>query len=111
MTARVRVAICSLLAVGTAAAASLAPNGSAAGPVAPTVVEPVVPVLVAADDETVPVQHSGDAADDPTIWVNHTNPAQSLVIGNDKQGALEVYELDGSLRQRITTDDGGLGQQ
>ncbi len=103
MTARVRVALCSLLAVGTTAAASLAPNSTAAGPVAPAVVDPVVPVVVAADDETVPVQHSGDAADDPTIWVNHANPEESLVIGNDKRGALEVYELDGSLRQRITT--------
>lgn len=66
-------------------------------------VEPVDPVLVPADRETVPVAHSGDAADEPTIWVNRADPALSLVIGNDKQGALEVYELDGSLRQRITT--------
>jgi myo-inositol-hexaphosphate 3-phosphohydrolase len=61
------------------------------------------PVPVPADDETEPVGHSGDAADDPAIWVHPTSPDQSLVIGNDKQGALETYNLDGSREQRITT--------
>ncbi|MBA2532610.1 MAG: phytase [Nocardioidaceae bacterium] len=61
------------------------------------------PQLVTADVETAPVSHSGDAADDPSLWVHPTNPGQSLLIGNDKQGALEVYNLDGSLQQRITT--------
>ena len=60
---------------------------------APTPVE-VTPVT--ADDETTPVNDSGDAADDPAIWVHPTEPGQSLVIGNDKQGALEVYDLDGT---------------
>ncbi len=48
--------------------------------------------------------HTGDAADDPAIWVDPDTPADSLVIGNDKPGALEVYNLDGSRRQRITSD-------
>src|SRR5919106_4095331 len=61
------------------------------------------PVVVVADGETVPVGHSGDAADDPAVWVHPTNPGQSLIIGNDKQGALETYNLDGSRRQRVTT--------
>jgi myo-inositol-hexaphosphate 3-phosphohydrolase len=61
------------------------------------------PVLVPADDETEPVAHAGDAADDPAIWVHPTNPGQSLIIGNDKQGALETYNLDGSREQRVTT--------
>ena len=61
------------------------------------------PVVVAADGETVPVGHTGDAADDPAIWVHPTNPGQSLIIGNDKQGALETYNLDGTRQQRITT--------
>jgi myo-inositol-hexaphosphate 3-phosphohydrolase len=56
-----------------------------------------------ADAETVPVRHSGDAADDPAIWVHPTDPASSLLIGNDKQGALDVYKLDGSFQQRLTT--------
>jgi 3-phytase len=60
------------------------------------------PVVVAADGETVPVGHSGDAADDPAVWVHPTNPGQSLIIGNDKQGALETYNLDGTRQQRIT---------
>jgi len=61
------------------------------------------PALITADGETKPVGHSGDAADDPTLWVHSTNPAASLIIGNDKQGALRVYNLDGSVRQQITT--------
>jgi 3-phytase len=61
------------------------------------------PVAVASTDETRPVGHARDAADDPAIWVHPTNPAASLVIGNDKQGALEVYDLAGNRVQRITT--------
>jgi myo-inositol-hexaphosphate 3-phosphohydrolase len=61
------------------------------------------PVPVAPTDETTPVANGGDAADDPAIWVHPTNPAASLVIGNDKLGALETYNLDGTRRQRITT--------
>jgi 3-phytase len=51
--------------------------------------------------ETEPVLHAGDAADDPAIWPHPTQPAQSLVIGNDKGGALDVYDLQGRLVQRI----------
>ena len=52
--------------------------------------------------ETVPVSHVGDAADDPAIWPHPTDPAKSLVIGNDKEGALDVYDLDGQLVQRFS---------
>ncbi len=45
--------------------------------------------------------HGGDSADDPAIWVDQRDPAKSLVIGNDKQGALETYNLDGTLHQRV----------
>ena len=61
------------------------------------------PVWVPADGETVPVPNSGDAADDPALWRNPEDPSASLVIGNNKLGGLEVYGLDGSLQQRITT--------
>lgn len=61
------------------------------------------PVPVAPVDETTPVANSGDAADDPAIWVHPTQPASSLIIGNDKQGALEVYDLAGNRVQRIRT--------
>jgi 3-phytase len=77
------------------AAATIAPHAGHA------VVE--TPVPVEADAETTPMQHTGDAADDPAIWVHPDNPADSLVIGNDKQGALEVYDLSGNVRQRLTT--------
>ena len=51
--------------------------------------------------ETTPVLGTGDAADDPAIWAHPTDPAQSVVIGNDKRGALEVYDLSGARIQRI----------
>ena len=88
-------------AIGLVAAAALLLTGcgssageSSAGP-------DVNVVDVPADAETQPTRHSGDSADDPAIWVNKQDPARSLVIGNDKQGALETYDLDGTLVQRI----------
>ena len=59
--------------------------------------------------ETTPVSHSGDAADDPAIWRNPIDPSRSIVIGNDKGGALEVYDLAGARIQRI--DRGVLRQR
>jgi 3-phytase len=56
--------------------------------------DPSVPV--AATVETTPVRHPGDAADDPAVWVHPTDPARSLVIGDDKGGGLCVYGLDGA---------------
>jgi len=37
--------------------------------------------------------------DDPAIWVNPVDPAQSLIIGTDKNsdGALYVFDLDGKI--------------
>jgi myo-inositol-hexaphosphate 3-phosphohydrolase len=52
--------------------------------------------------ETTPVSHTGDAADDPAIWRNPLDPSLSTVIGNDKGGALEVYDLAGARIQRLT---------
>ena len=66
------------------------------------------PVAVTADDETVPVTSSGDSADDPAIWVNSANPSQSLVIGNDKGTALEVYDLSGNRTQLISGGHGNV---
>ena len=63
---------------------------------------PEVPTLVKSDDETTPVTHTGDAADEPTVWVNQASPGQSLILGNDKKGAFESYDLNGDLVQRIT---------
>lgn len=58
-------------------------------------------VSVTADVETQPVAHAGDAADDPAIWVNAESPEKSLVIGTDKKGALESYDLNGALVQSL----------
>ncbi|WP_438480380.1 phytase [Oleiharenicola lentus] len=46
---------------------------------------------------TEPVKHD---TDDPAIWVNRANPAESLVLGTDKDvdGALYVFGLDGKIK-------------
>jgi 3-phytase len=53
------------------------------------------------DAETTPVSSEGDAADDPAIWVNHGDPANSRVLGTNKQQGLLVYDLDGKLLQSL----------
>ncbi len=60
------------------------------------------PVSVPSNGETAPVFHSGDAMDDPAIWVHPTDPSRSLLMGNDKGGGFETYDLDGSLVQRLS---------
>ena len=49
---------------------------------------------------TEPTRHD---TDDPAIWINAADPAQSLIIGTDKDsdGALYVYNLDGKIVRRI----------
>lgn len=39
--------------------------------------------------------------DDPAIWVNAADPAQSRVIGTDKDVGLVVFDLDGKIVQRL----------
>jgi 3-phytase len=56
---------------------------------------------VQASAETDPVPGYGDAADDPAIWFNRDKPAETLIIGTDKKRGLNVYRLDGSLRQSL----------
>ena len=53
--------------------------------------------------ETEPVPSKGDAADDPAIWVHPTQPEKSLVLGTDKKGGLNVFNLDGR-RTQIVSD-------
>jgi myo-inositol-hexaphosphate 3-phosphohydrolase len=93
-----------LLAAVFGAVAMLTMTVVPAAAVPPPSVQPV-----AADVETAPVAHSGDAADDPAIWVHPSDPSASLVIGNDKKGALEVYDLAGARIQQITTPSGAWG--
>jgi myo-inositol-hexaphosphate 3-phosphohydrolase len=73
----------------------------ASGGTGPSSYAAETPVLVGSDSETVPVLHSGDAMDDPAVWVHPTDPSRSLVLGNDKGGGLETYDLDGTLVQRL----------
>jgi len=56
---------------------------------APLNAEPVQPRVV-----TTKAKHD---TDDPAIWINRANPAESLVLGTDKNidGALLVFGLDG----------------
>ncbi|MFI5958390.1 phytase [Cryptosporangium sp. NPDC051539] len=51
--------------------------------------------------ETTPVTHTGDAADDPAFWFDRSDSSRSMIIGTDKAGALETYDLHGRLLQRI----------
>jgi 3-phytase len=51
--------------------------------------------------ETQPVKNYGDAADDPAIWVNAQSPSQSRILGTDKKGALNTYDLLGHQQQSL----------
>ncbi|HXG67651.1 MAG TPA: phytase, partial [Blastocatellia bacterium] len=69
---------------------------------APTVISaPSSAIAVHATVETDPVPNAGDAADDPAIWINPADPAQSTIIGTNKQGGLAVYGLDGKQIQYL----------
>lgn len=50
---------------------------------------------------TEPVRYDSD---DPAIWINRANPAESLVLGTDKDadGAIYVFGLDGRPRTDLT---------
>lgn len=52
--------------------------------------------------ETDPSHHPGDTADDTAIWIHPTDTSLSLVIGDDKDGGLMVYGLDGRELQYIS---------
>ncbi len=57
----------------------------------PVATVPVVPAVA----ESEPVDSAADAADDPAIWRNRRAPANSLVIGTDKQAGIHVHDLSG----------------
>lgn len=52
--------------------------------------------------ETESIPNEGDAADDPAIWIHPTESAKSLVLGTDKKGGLNVYNLDGKVLQVVS---------
>ena len=86
-----------ILAGGTAAAGPIRPQHTERP--GPNTIPPAFEVFP--DGETEPVQSTTDAADDTAIWVNPADPSQSTVIGTDKLGALEVYDLSGKRLQTI----------
>ena len=68
----------------------------------PIAAEPVA-IAVPAVAET---EGTGGDADDPAIWVNPADPAQSLILGTDKEAGLFVFGLDGT--ERAFLPDGRL---
>lgn len=56
----------------------------------------VAPVVI-----TQPVAHDSD---DPAIWFNRANPAQSIVLGTDKDedGAIYAFDMDGRIIEEKT---------
>ena len=58
-------------------------------------------VAVMPTAQTTSVKHMGDAADDPAIWVHPTDKSRSLVLGTDKKGGLQVFDLQGQLLQDL----------
>ena len=73
-----------VLALGTSLQAKPGKTEPAPGAIKPRVV-------------TEPSRHD---TDDPAVWINRANPAESLILGTDKDvdGALYVYGLDGKIR-------------
>ncbi len=61
--------------------------------------EPAPPTVAAAAETTPTVQ---DGANGVAIWVHPEDGAKSLILGAGGTGGLEVYGLDGALRQRIS---------
>ena len=80
--------------VGALAAGAFTPSGRAEG-LGDSV------GTVAAAVETAPVESDGDAAGDVAVWVDPAEPAASLVIGTDRRGAVELYDLSGQRVQRL----------
>ena len=50
---------------------------------------------------TGPCHSPGDACDDTAIWIHPTDPTQSVVIGDDKDGGMVVWNLQGTEIQFI----------
>jgi len=59
------------------------PPDSPAGPISPDVV----------------TQPTPNDTDDPAVWINRANPAESLILGTDKEtdGGLYVFDLSGKI--------------
>lgn len=58
-------------------------------------------ITIPAEVQTEGVPSTGDAADDPAIWHNATQPSQSRILATDKQGGLQVNDLQGKAVQYL----------
>lgn len=58
-------------------------------------------ISIPAEVQTEGVPSTGDAADDPAIWYNATQPSQSHILATDKQGGLQVSDLQGKAVQYL----------
>jgi len=67
--------------------------------------EPEIPVVAAAGETAPTVQ---DDAGGVAIWVAPGDGAKSLILGAGGTGGLEVYGLDGALKQRISDIEASL---
>lgn len=84
---------------------SLLVRGPSPVPATPEPAPPTATAPAAADGpvvETSSFSGSGDVADDPAIWVDRANPANSVVIADNKSstgGGIGVFGMDGKLLQ------------
>lgn len=88
----VRRKVCLGQSAGTWLAVLLFVGGTVLAATAVVEVKPTV--------ETRPAAPVGDA-DDICIWVHPTKPAESVVIGTDKEHGLDVYDLSGRQIQHV----------
>lgn len=58
-------------------------------------------ITIPAEVQTEVVPSTGDAADDPAIWHNVMQPSQSRILATDKQGGLQVTDLQGKTVQYL----------
>jgi len=93
MNRRKKLTVIGLILTGSTIAVLSSGCGSKQIPIAANAVKPVV--------VTQPVKWDSD---DPAIWINPDDPAQSLIIGTDKEqdGALYVFDLDGQIIEEKT---------
>jgi 3-phytase len=60
--------------------------------------------VVQATVSTGPCHSAGDQCDDSAIWIHPTDPAQSVIIGDDKNGGMVVWDLAGKELQFVDGD-------
>lgn len=67
--------------------------------------KPQIPVVAAAAETAPTIQ---DGANGVAIWVHPEDGAKSLILGAGGTGGLEVYGLDGALKQRVSEIEADL---